>query len=436
MDDEILCDIVSPPFLLHPPIIKHAGRIPPDVRQGLQQTWKRIGFAGRTVQVRALHNVVVAGEGVVLRADLSFALHVQGVHAPHDIAAAQAATQAALGRGALPRIAGEVALCRRPGAHNYGHWLVEMLPLAFLMAERTPRPMRFMVQATEEPLASVMREGLDRIGVWQSLRIETSPEPVLVERLLVIEGLTSHGAYVSPLIMACFDRIASGIPAGGAARIFVSRGAAPTRRLADEAGIIARAASRGFAGIAPGAMRFSAQISSFKGARRITGIMGATLTNVVFAQPGAVVHALAPAAMPDTFFYLLCALRRIRFIDVRCTHGPPLHGGAGWDGELTLDRADEDEVFGDTPDATLLPDVNHLFDAAYYLSRLGGMLPEGEDPLLHYCLHGWRDGLDPSPAFSTSRYLAANPGVAAADMNPLLHYVEHGLGEGRQIFQV
>jgi len=432
MDDEILCDIVSPPFLLHPPVIKHAGRIPADMRQGLQQTWKRIGFAGRTVQLRALHNVFVAGQGVVLRADLSFALRVEGVHAPQDIAAAQAAVR----RGGVRRIGGEVALCRRPGAHNYGHWLVEMLPLAFLIAERYQRPLRFMVQAAEEPLAGAMRQGLDRIGVWESLRIEAGPEPVMVERLLVIEGLTSHGAYISPLIMACFDRIADGIPAGRAERIFVSRGAAPTRRLADEAGIIARAASRGFAAVVPGELSFSAQVATFKGARRIAGIMGATLTNVVFAQPGTVVHALAPAAMPDTFFYLLCALRRIRFIDLRCAHGPPLHGGAWWDGELTLDPADEDEVFGDTHEATMLPEVNHLFDAAYYLSQLGGMLPEGEDPLLHYCLHGWRDGLDPSPVFSTSRYLAANPGVAAADMNPLLHYVEHGQGEGRRIFAV
>jgi len=436
MDDEILCDIVSPPFLLHPPVIKHAGRIGADMRQGLQQTWKRIGFAGRTVQLRAMHNVVVAGEGVVLRADLSFALHVEGVHSAQDIAAAQAATQAARRRGRMRRIAGEVALCRRPGSNNYGHWLVEMLPLAFMTAERVSRPVRFMVQAAEEKLAGAMRQGLDRIGVWQSLRIEAGPEPVLVERLLVIEGLTSHGAYISPLIMDCFDRIARGVEAGGAKRIFVSRGAAPTRRLADEAGVIARAASRGFAAVAPGTMSFSAQVASFKGARRIVGIMGATLANVVFAQPGAVVHALAPAAMPDTFFYLLCALRRIRFIDVRCTHGPAQWGGAFWDGELTLDRGDEDAVFNDMHDAEPLPDVNHLFDAAYYVARLGGMLPAGEDPLLHYCLHGWRHGLDPSPWFSTSRYLAANPEVAAAGMNPLLHYVEHGQSEGRAIYAV
>jgi capsular polysaccharide biosynthesis protein len=433
--DEILCEIVSPPFLLHPPIVKHAERIPPGMREGLQQTWKRIWFEGRRVPLRALHNVYVAGEGVVLRADLSFALHIEGVHSADRIAGARSATQEGLRLGSIPRIQGEVVLCRRPGANNYGHWLVEMLPLAYIAAQRCPRPLRFMVQAAAEPLASVMRHGLERIGIWESLRIEAGPQPILVERLLVIEGLTRHGAYISPLITECFDRIASQVPAGAAEHIFVSRGSAPTRALADEAGIISRAASRGFSAFAPGAANFQLQVAAFKGARQIVGTMGATLTNVVFARPGATVHALAPAAMPDTFFYFLCALRGLRFIDLRCAHQPPLHGGAPWDGELRLDKADEDEVFGALPATGMLPDVNKLFDAAYYVAKLGPMLPAGEDPLHHYCRQGWRDGHDPSPWFSTSRYLHANPGVAAVGMNPLLHYIEHGQHEGRAIFK-
>ena len=50
----------------------------------------------------------------------------------------------------------------------------------------------------------------------------------------------------------------------------------------------------------------------------------------------------------------------------------------------------------------------------------------------HYFYTGWREGRDPSAAFSTSYYLSLNPDVAAEGINPLVHYVDDGRAEGRQ----
>ncbi len=435
--DDVLCEIVSPRFILPPAAIWHSERVPSDMLDGLRDTWKRLCFPERRLQLRALRDVYVAEEGIVLRQDLSFALEIRGAHSDDDIARARAATESGRRRGTIPLIEGEVVLCRRPGTNNYGHWLVEMLPLAHVAAQHWPRQLRFMVQAADENLAGVMRQGLDRIGVWESLRLECGRAPVRVERLLVLEGLTRHGSYISPLVIDCLDRIGSTIPPRGAANIFVSRGGAPTRRLADEGGIVLRAAAQGFAALAPGLMDFTAQVAAFKAARRIVGVMGATLTNIAFAPRGSVLYALAPAAMPDTFYYFLCALRRIRFVDIRCHHGPPLHGGAPWDGELTLDRADEERIFADAgapPAEDIIPDLNLLFDAEFYRSQLDSALPEGMDPLAHYCETGWREWRDPSPQFSTRGYAEAYPGIVEIGMNPLMHYIEHGRDEGRSIF--
>ncbi|WP_374665738.1 hypothetical protein [Ramlibacter sp.] len=71
------------------------------------------------------------------------------------------------------------------------------------------------------------------------------------------------------------------------------------------------------------------------------------------------------------------------------------------------------------------------FDEAFY--RRAWPVPalaEGE-ALAHYLEHGWREGRDPSPRFSTDYYLASNPDVKARGVNPLLHFVRSGRLEGR-----
>lgn len=55
----------------------------------------------------------------------------------------------------------------------------------------------------------------------------------------------------------------------------------------------------------------------------------------------------------------------------------------------------------------------------------------GINPLLHYFLHGWHEGRDPSPHFSTSYYLENNPDIVESGNNPLWHYVTVGSKEGR-----
>lgn len=74
---------------------------------------------------------------------------------------------------------------------------------------------------------------------------------------------------------------------------------------------------------------------------------------------------------------------------------------------------------------------SELFDANWYLSAYDDLRRSRVDPLRHYLDHGWREGRDPGPRFSTSGYLRFNPDVGASGRNPLLHYLEHGRFEGR-----
>ena len=75
--------------------------------------------------------------------------------------------------------------------------------------------------------------------------------------------------------------------------------------------------------------------------------------------------------------------------------------------------------------------VEDLFDPVYYAKRTG-QTAEGPALIAHYLDTGWREGANPSPAFSTRGYLAANPDVRNAGFNPLIHYSLYGMGEGRR----
>lgn len=73
--------------------------------------------------------------------------------------------------------------------------------------------------------------------------------------------------------------------------------------------------------------------------------------------------------------------------------------------------------------------VRKEFNAEHYLRQ--GARPGTLDPVVDYCMVGWRNGLEPAPWFSTSYYLRNYPDVAASGKNPFFHYLLFGRKEGR-----
>jgi len=75
--------------------------------------------------------------------------------------------------------------------------------------------------------------------------------------------------------------------------------------------------------------------------------------------------------------------------------------------------------------------IRYHFDTDFYFEQAPDTAKDGADPVAHYFVAGWRDGLDPSPDFSTAFYLEANPDVAKIDINPFWHYIVAGKKENR-----
>ena len=78
--------------------------------------------------------------------------------------------------------------------------------------------------------------------------------------------------------------------------------------------------------------------------------------------------------------------------------------------------------------------LSEFFDPAYYAEHATGLDEKmsDRDLLAHYLENGWKQGLDPSPQFSTSFYLETYSDIRTGGLNPLLHFVVAGQAEGRK----
>ncbi|MCC4288863.1 HAD-IA family hydrolase [Vreelandella aquamarina] len=77
-----------------------------------------------------------------------------------------------------------------------------------------------------------------------------------------------------------------------------------------------------------------------------------------------------------------------------------------------------------------------LFDTNYYLGSYPDIAASGQEPIKHFCNHGWKEDRNPNEDFNTRYYQEKYPDVAAANMNPFLHWLKYGQHEGRLINRI
>lgn len=80
--------------------------------------------------------------------------------------------------------------------------------------------------------------------------------------------------------------------------------------------------------------------------------------------------------------------------------------------------------------------ISAAFDSHFYLEKYHDVAEAKRtdpnfDPIRHYISSGWREGRDPSAAFSTADYIRLNSDVRHAGINPFYHYLTSGKSEGR-----
>lgn len=336
-DDAVLLSLTSPSFDARYPRIVNKELIPPPILQAMEWAWNTPHFPERPVRVARLSDVWVAREGLVFDRDGNLYAETVTQHSEAEVAQAHALVREAMGLGWEADREGPVLLCKKRGIGNYGHWMMEMLPKAHLVHSRLPDlDLRYLVADVPGRLRETMAFSLDMLGIDLARTIVADDLPRPIADLVIVDGLTQHGGFMSPLAVGTAEALADGVEARNADRLFVTRQATGFRRIVGEDALIDRARSHGYTLVDPGAIPLPEQIALFKGAARIVGVMGAAMTNIVFAPPGARVVNLTPAGMPDTFFWFIATLRGLDYTEVRCEQSGPVQGTMPWDTDMVL----------------------------------------------------------------------------------------------------
>jgi capsular polysaccharide biosynthesis protein len=215
--------------------------------------------------------------------------------------------------GKRRRIDGVALLLARPGDQIYGHWLIDIFPIAWLALRSGMRANYILPNDTPEYALRWLRA----IAKSDSSFIFYDPmsEVLLVECLLISPGLR-RGNCLHDEIREYRDWFEALVgvethdePATNR-RIFVSRRSwtSPNRHLLNRITVEDRFRQHGFELYEPQHEPLPAQISAFRQARCVVGESGSGLHNSIFCAPGAVVGVLGPAQRRPLIQSRLCKI--------------------------------------------------------------------------------------------------------------------------------
>ncbi len=337
-DPTIRLRLLSSAFASAPPPLRNPELIPQGSRHAMGVSWDRKGFKDRPVSLRVAEEAYVVHEGLALDRDLMPIPCTRRLYLNDEVDWARDRIRLLKERGELRRVGGLSLLAKARANSNYGHYLVEMLPKAWIGRNLFGLTgLKYIVQQND--IMMVVAESMTGVGIDPNAIVWTDNDPVVCDRLLLLDGVTYHGQYQSPLCARALEDLSSRTEPGPADRIFVRR-RARTRPLLNEDRVEAALRARGFAVVEPGRMMLREQIALFKGARMVVGALGAALANIAFCEARTKVVALTSASFPDTFFWFLSLHRGLEYSEIRCPDVAAPGTEAPWNEGFTITDSD------------------------------------------------------------------------------------------------
>lgn len=337
-----VAEVSSPAYELAPPRVVNPSAIPLSIMQAMRHGWFARTHASRPVTLTKVFDVYVTMEGLVFTQDKKLVRQSIAQHTPEECARGLAAIMQAEQAGSVQVIRPSSLLLRKRGEHNYGHWMVELLPKLWLAEEYLPL-CSLVVPRVSGNFARVLRDSVALSTSFQPLFYEMDAAEVLFfKELVLVDGLTDHGVYMSPLVFSRTEDLRARIPGTQVRRLYLTR-RGRSRTVRNEDALMAFLQTQGFLCVDPAELTFAEQVKLFRNADCVVGVMGAAMTNIMFCGKGTKVITLAPASMPDTFFHFIAGLRGLAYYEIRGrVHGP----AEDWNVSFDIETDDLARVLG------------------------------------------------------------------------------------------
>ncbi|HUO53401.1 MAG TPA: glycosyltransferase 61 family protein [Rhodoblastus sp.] len=211
----------------------------------------------------------------------------------------------ALLRGA-PRIAGAHLLVAQPESPNFGHFLLDVVPLMALGDEIGAPMLSWPLKPWQKPI-------VERLGLKPGLLREIPARTHLIEEPVVSNRLAGLGAHIAhPGAKQTFERIRSHVAVANFAdlprKFFLMRGMKHNRALKNRVELAETLTAHGVVAVQPEILSFDQQVALFARAELVVAEFGAALANVVFCPPGAKVLEIISEGQHDPWSSHLCGM--------------------------------------------------------------------------------------------------------------------------------
>ncbi len=185
----------------------------------------------------------------------------------------------------VPRITGEHLLLAGSDQPNYGHYLLDVVPLIHLGVKMGVPMLTWTLRPWQRALVA-------RLDVPPGLIREIKPEPVFLEHAITSNrhsGAASINAH--PQTKEVFSSLLANIQkhapaAGRPRRLLVCRGVRDARNIRNRKTMIEALAALGFTAIQPEKLPFDEQAMLFANAEFIVSEFGSGMVNAIFSRPG------------------------------------------------------------------------------------------------------------------------------------------------------
>lgn len=308
------------------PTVFNEHLIPPEARRAMSKGWDSSSIPGRDIRIIILNDVIVGEQGLVLDSNFRVIKETITQHSNYEI---DNFIKIARITSHIEDVNGKFLNLRKRGEQNYGHWLIECLPKLDYLGH-LGSDYGVLVPNIGPQMNNVIDSSIKASGVSQDLTIVKMDKKEIkrFSTLAIIDGLTHHSSYMAPQVVHFNEKLSTCIEGSGMKKVFLLRDS-QSRRIGNVDQLSSALEKLGFITISPGRLDFAGQISALKNADSIIGVMGAEMTNIVYANRGAKVLNITPASMPDTFFHFLSIHKGHSYIEFRCETDGPVQNRVG-----------------------------------------------------------------------------------------------------------